>query len=85
MSLKSEVTAIAVWATPDGESPLAALTEIVETCADLAANAGCAEQLADVLAGEAGLLRVTPRQASIIMLEVIAQNAANDAREGGAQ
>lgn len=82
MSIKFEITALAVRAAGGG-SPLAAFTEIVEACCDLAAAAGCAEELASVLAGEAALIRATPREANIVMLEALAQQAAREVREGG--
>lgn len=83
MNVKFEVSRIAVAATPDGQSPQAALTAIVEAVAEIADRAGCGEELAAVMAGEAAMLRATPREISVAGLAVLAHKAAKDAREGG--
>lgn len=85
LNLKDAITLLVFRSTSPDESPLAAVTEIVEICADLATKAGCAEAFAEVLVGEGRLLTLTPREANILILAAGAQKAANDAREGGAQ
>lgn len=84
MTIKFEVSRIAIAATPDGQSPQAALAAIVEAVAEIADQAGCAEELAAVMAGEAAMLRATPREISIASLAALADQAAKAERDGGA-